>query len=115
MEDDIVSKEALAAPRLRGEIFPLPGVGNIRIRSLSRAEALKLESAGSEATKQAMIVMFGVDAPRLTHADVNAWFEAAGAGELQGLLDRLAEISGLKEEAPKAAYKSDGDERDPGV
>lgn len=109
MEQEIVSKEALTTSRLRGEIFPVPGVGNVRIRSLSRAEALQLEHAGSEATKQAMIVKFGVAEPALTIAEVNDWFEAAGAGELQGLLDRLAELSGLKEEAPKAAYKSDGD------
>lgn len=112
---EIVDKAALTAPRLRTEPFEVPGVGWVLIRSLSRTEALRLEHAGSEATKQAMIVSFGVADPVLTIAEVNAWFEAAEAGELQGLLDRLAVISGLAPDAAKAAYKSDGDGSGTGV
>lgn len=92
------------------------GIGTVRVRALSRAEALRLENAGSGATREAQILSWGIVDPVLTVAEVNQWLANSPAGQAQDVSIRIAQLSGmLEEDAPKAAYKSDGDRPDAGV
>lgn len=105
-----MDKELLFKARLAEEDYDLPGVGTLRIRALSRSEALKVKSAGDLRTQEAQILAWGIVDPLLTVAEVNRWLDAAPAGELQEISARIAVLSGMLEDAPKNAYKSDGDD-----
>lgn len=108
-----MDKELLFTPRLAEEDFDIDGVGTIRIRALSRAEALKLPDNQSES--EAVILSRGIVDPVLTVHEVKRWLEASPAGELQAVSQRIAQLSGMLEDSAKAAYKSDGDGSDAGV
>jgi len=108
------SKAELFEPRLPEDDLEL-AIGTVRVRALSRREAIRLEDCTDEASKQATIIAWGLVDPVLTVAEVMRWMDATPAGELQPVGTRIAELSGLLEDAPKAAYKSDGDEPDAGV
>ena len=93
----------------------IPDLGTVRVRALSRAEALKLENAGSAAMREAQILSWGMVDPVMTVAEVNHWLATSPAGEAQDVSTRIAELSGMLEDSAKAAYKSDGDGTGAGV
>lgn len=105
-----MDKEALLAPRLVEEDFELPGLGTIRIRPLTRSEALRLHNAGDIRTKEAQMLSWGIVDPVLTIAEVNQWLDVAPAGEVQELSERIGIISGMFDGAAKTVYKSNGSE-----
>jgi hypothetical protein len=110
-----VDKDLFFKPRLAEEDIEISGIGTIRIRALSRAEALRIENSGSHLTSEAQILSWGIVDPTFTIAEINRWLEAAPAGELQEVSRRIAVLSGMLEDSAKAAYKSAGDDTDAGV
>lgn len=104
-----------SAEDLPQDDVPIPGVGTMRVRALSRAEALRLENAGSSATREAQILSWGIVDPVLTVAEVNQWLATSPAGEAQPVSQKIAELSGMLEDSAKSAYKSNGDGTDAGV
>ncbi len=111
----IVDIDLLFKSRLPEEDVELPGVGVVRVRGLSRAEALKVRSIeGRAETERAILALAMVD-PTMTEAEVGRWQAASPAGEMEPVTDKVSELSGMLEDSAKAAYKSDGDEPGPGV
>lgn len=110
-----MDKELLFRSRLPEEDFDLEGVGTIRIRGLSRAEALRLQNAGSIATQEAQMLSWGVVDPVLTVAEVNRWLDASPAGELEALSLRIGELSGMSQGADKSGLPGDGERPGAGV
>lgn len=104
-DEDLKAK--LFKARLPEEEIDVPGVGKVRIRALSRAEAMKLRkmsSASVEVIERKLIALAMVD-PVLTEDEVGKWQEASTAGELEVVSTRVSEISGMTEGAAKEAYK----------
>lgn len=104
-DEDLKAK--LFKARLPEEEVDVPGVGTVRIRALSRAEAMKLRkmsSASVEVIERKLIALAMVD-PVLTEDEVGKWQEASTAGELEVVSTRVSEISGMTEGAAKEAYK----------
>lgn len=108
-----IQKETVLTARLPHEDFTVDGQGDVRIRALSRAEALQLPD--DEVDKEAHILSLGVVEPAFTVTEARRWLASSPAGELQSLSRRIAELSGMLAGAPQAAYKSDGGEPDPRI
>lgn len=80
-------------------------IGTIRVRGLSRAEALALKGMEPEEIEVRALAMGMMD-PELTVDDVRVWQSVALADEVKAVLDAIYELSGLREGSAKAAYKS---------
>lgn len=104
----MIDREALLKSRLGERIVPLPGVGEVRIRSLSGQEVAQIperkEREGSDATEEFVLVRAVID-PILTPADVRAWREAAPHAEILAVLSEIFDLSGLGDDAVKEAVK----------
>lgn len=76
----------------------------IRLRGLSRTEALKLRKI--DVDFEPNMIMAGLAVPTMNVKQVKAWQAKAPAGELEEVMDKISELSGLGPDAGKAAYKS---------
>jgi hypothetical protein len=125
-----VDKELLFKPRLPEDDHEIPGVGTVRVRALSRTEAMHVQAATDTAESDRRIIAQGLVDPALVipgllHrqdgkkceacADAEQWQKASVAGEIEAVSTRIAELSGMLEGADKAAYKSLPDGSDGGV
>lgn len=110
-----MDKASLFETRLPEDDLEIPGFGVLRVRGLSRADALRVEAAPSTADKDRAILKYGVVVDgdqQLTDDDVKRWTAAWPAGDIDLVSRRIAELSGMIEPAQKEAYKSAGDEPD---
>lgn len=107
-----MDKAALFAERLpRGEV-EIPNVGTVTVRGLSRIELLlagKLSDQGPAAMERRMLAFAMVD-PEMSEGDVERWQQSAPAGEIQPIVAKVNELSGIGRDAQKEAYKSLRDE-----
>ena len=108
-----MDKNLLFKSRLTEDTVEVPGVGTIRVRALSRAEAMTVRSAvknEADAIKRTaelerkMLALAMVD-PELTEAEVGQWQEASTAGEIEAVTDKVQELSGMLDGTAKATYK----------
>jgi hypothetical protein len=83
----------------------------IRLKGLSRTAVLKLRKENPP-DFEARTISAGLVAPgpEMTPKEVKAWQDKAPAGELDQVMDKITELSGLGPDAGKAAYKSVRDE-----
>jgi hypothetical protein len=99
-----MDKSLLTKPRLAEEDVELPGVGTVRVRALSRAEALTVSDTEMPvATMEQRLLSMAMVDPVMTEADVAAWQEAASAGELEPITQVIQRLSGLTKESPKSS------------
>lgn len=117
--DDL--KGRLLSTRLDQADVDIPGLGTVRVRALTRAEAISVRKATDREDtmdglrllilERKMLAAALIDPP-MTEDEVRQWQQAAPAGELDPVVARVQELSGMVEGAQKAAYKSV--RRDPG-
>jgi phosphoribosylformylglycinamidine (FGAM) synthase-like enzyme len=105
-----VNKEALFKPRLSEETFEIEGLGEVRIRSLSRSEMLKIRNKRQEGALEVvemerLLLSTALVEPALTEDEVRQWQDASAAGELEPITRAIMRISGLEDAAPKDAVK----------
>jgi len=93
----------------------IPGVGTVRVRALSRKEALKTGQIADISERTAHIIAIAMVDPKLSVSEVKAWSAVALAGELDPVDEKIAELSAMTPGAEKAAYKSNGSGPEPGV
>jgi hypothetical protein len=103
----MIDRDALLKSRLAERVVSIPGVGEVRIRSLSGSEVAKIPEYKTDvAAGEEYVLCRAVIDPVLTPPDVRAWREAAPHDELAAVLTAIFELSGLGEEALKEAAKS---------
>lgn len=115
-----MDKEDLFKPRLPEDKVEIPGVGSVTVRGLNRKEAVHVQLAGDPEERDRRVLAQGLVDPMLMipgmlHslgdkrcakcADAGQWQEAAPAGELEPVSERITELSGLAPDAAKEAYK----------
>lgn len=104
-----MDKELLFKPRLPEDDVPLPGVGTVRVRGLSRAEVLTAREESTSGFEVRMLALGMVD-PQLTEAEAARWQKAAPAGELKPVTEAILALSGMGQGADKSGLPGDGDE-----
>lgn len=113
-----MDKELLFAPRhntpsgMREDDVEVPGVGTVRVRGLSRIEALHVQAANGEAATERRIMALGMLDPVMTESEVGRWQKASEAGEIEVVSKKIAELSGMLPGADKESYKSVSDGSD---
>ena len=103
-----VDKELLFKPRLPEADVELEGFGVVRVRGLSRSEVLaiqKIAGSGTDVLERKMLAAALVD-PRMTEGEVRQWQDAAPAGELEPITDKVQELSGVSSGAAKEVYRA---------
>ena len=102
-----MEKELLFKSRLGETEVDVPGVGTVRVRALSHAEAMRCRMLGA-AEKfdevESLMLCCAVIEPRLTAAEVEQWRAAAMPGEIDVVTRAISTISGLADE--QGAQKS---------
>lgn len=100
------NKEELFKKRLQEEEIEIPGVGTVRVRALSRSEAMKFEGIKLEVEviERKMLAVALVD-PVLTEDEIGQWQQASSAGEITTVLLAVLRLSGMETESLKQAVK----------
>lgn len=103
-----VDKRQLLKPRLAETEIDVPGLGEIRVRVLSRAEVidhlLMVDRSVPGAFETRLLSLSLVD-PTLTEKEVAQWRKAAPAEEIDDVVAKINELSALNDQAAKDAYK----------
>lgn len=103
----MIDKSALLKPRIPEAEVEVPGVGALRVRGLSRQEVLDLQQfTKDEVALERKVLVLGLVEPQLTEDEVAQWHAAATQDEVAAVVDAIRGLSGLKDGAPKEAYKS---------
>jgi hypothetical protein len=97
----VISKEQLLKQALSEEEVEVPGRGTVRVRSLSRLELIRVQTAPPDEA-EALALSHGLIDPVLT---LDEAYEALAASEpyaLQPVTDAIMRLSGMTEGAQKS-------------
>jgi hypothetical protein len=98
-----ITREQLLAERFGVRDYEIPDVGTVRVRPLTRSEALDVVGREMDKAEQEQLVLSqALIEPKMTMSDVAAWQSTSPAGEIQDLVQFVQQISGLAEGAPKS-------------
>ena len=101
-----MDKDLLFKPRLPEAEVDIPGVGTVRVRGLSRIEAILVQKCDDIEARERKIISFGLVDPELSEHEAGRWQKASAASELESVTTVIANLSGLNADAAKEAYKS---------
>lgn len=96
----------------------VPGLGWVRVRGLSRTEGLAIKDdidpkkGNVTSTVERRMVALGMVTPKVTEAQVGRWQKKSSSVEMDGVSNRIAELSGFKPEAAKEAYREFAEDPD---
>ena len=103
----MIDKETLLKSALPETEVDIPGRGTVRVRALTRAEALRLQHADI-VEADALAIHHGLIEPPVTLDEAREVVAGWGATEIQPLVTAVMALSGLVE----GAQKSDGEGTD---
>jgi hypothetical protein len=104
-------KSTLFRPHLPEEDVSIDSIGTVRVRALSRAEAMRV--TGSEMAKAKLdryVISRGMIRPLLTEDEVGEWQKVSAAGDIEKASRAIMRVSGLEIDAPKSVVPDDDDE-----
>jgi hypothetical protein len=102
----ILSKEAFMKVSLPEEPVTVEGLGTVRVRSLSRAEYMRIRTNDAEGWEIALVALCMVE-PSLTEDEVREWRETMAAPKLfDDLAGEVLRVSGLRQTAVAEAKQS---------
>lgn len=99
------NKSALLKKRTEERDVEVPGYGKFRIRSLTRADVLKIQGEDlDEAKMEQKLLAMAIVGPELwTEDEVRQWQEVSPPGEIQALSDAILEMSGMAKQVAQEA------------
>jgi hypothetical protein len=101
----MLDKEILLKPRLLDEPLELLTGGEIRVRGLSRTEVRELRRLPDVDFEPALVAK-GVVEPELTVEEARIWSDVSPAEEIEQVVRKISDLSGMGANSPKEAYKS---------
>lgn len=107
-----MDKSLLLKPRIATAEVHIPDVGTVTVRGLSRQEMLdagNLAEQGVAVMERAMLSMGMVD-PELTVDEVAEWQKASPANEIQPVVLKINELSGVAQGSTKEMFQGAGTE-----
>ena len=103
---EIADKAALLQAAFAVEHVEVPGKGAVKVRALTRGEALKLHGVELDADElERKLLAQALLEPRLTEAEIGVWQDNSAAGELQAVVEAVIRLSGMEQHALKAAVR----------
>lgn len=90
-----MDKELLFKQRLNEITLDVDGIGTIRIRALTRREALDFKGEHDAGELEVKMLSLALVDPVLTEDEVRRWQDVAPVGELQVIVDQVIELSGM--------------------
>lgn len=114
----VVSKDALRGKRAETTsgfpeaLVPVGGLGDVRVRGLSRFEAMHVQGMNNTVQREIETISLAMVDPAMDPAEVREWMKAGGAGEFEPVSQEIQRLSGMDRDAAKKAYKEF--EEDPG-
>lgn len=106
MSDELViSKEALLKGGLPEETVTIAGLGTVRIRSLSRAEFMRVREYDKEGWEIG-VVTCGLVEPALTEDEVRDWRTVVAPKVFDDVAGEVIRLSGLRTAAVEEARRS---------
>jgi hypothetical protein len=98
-----MDKAVLLKGYLPEDTVTLPsGQGDVRVRGLSRNEAVALQKLGEDAEAlEVRACSLGMLDPAMSEDDVKAWRGVAVAADVQAVAQRISELSNMDEAAGK--------------
>ena len=112
MNDDL---KALLLSRRIDEGKVELSVGTVRVRGLTRGEVFMTQKAGDTEAAERRIVALGMIDPPMSEDDVKQWHRNSPAGELEAVVAKIQELSGLGKGADKSGLQDVRDEPGDGV
>lgn len=101
-----LSKEDLLKKRFGVEDVEIPNVGTVKVRALTRGEALQVQGVEMPvAEMEQRLVSLAMVEPKLTEAEVKEWQDNSTAGEIQAVTEVIVRLSGMEQGAAKEAMK----------
>jgi hypothetical protein len=107
-------KARLLQPRIPEGTVELE-LGTVRVRGLSRGEVFMTQQVkGIEATERKILALGLLD-PEMTEDEVRQWQQGSPAGEMEAVVAKIRDLSGLGDKADKQAFNEFRDDAGPGV
>lgn len=99
----MIEKDVFLKPVLPEREVDLPGLGTVRVRALSRSEAVGLAVHKNDVRKlECQIIRCGLVDPVLTDAEMVGWYAEAPSGLVDLLIAAIDSLSGMSDGAPKS-------------
>lgn len=99
----MLTREEILAKATGGEVVTLPSGGQVKVRGLSRDEALGVQDREGTAARDNYVIATGMLEPKLSEDDVAAWGLLEGAaGDLVVVSQTISRLSGMSEGAGKS-------------
>lgn len=98
----MLTREEILAKAVDQEVVTLPSGGKVKVRGLTRDEALQVQEADGTAARDNTIIALGLVDPVLTVEDVAAWAVTAPAADSIEISQAIARLSGMQEGAGKS-------------
>jgi uncharacterized linocin/CFP29 family protein len=77
------------------------GTGTVRVRGLSRQEAVAVSSCDDEQTMERMAIVVGLIDPVLSLQEVTEWSQVAVAADVQAVAQAISQLSNMEAGAGK--------------
>lgn len=99
----MIDKEAFLKATAPETSVELPGLGTVKVRGLSRSEAVSLAPLKDDTgALERRILILGLVDPALTEDELKAWYDSAPAGLVDPIIAAIERLSGLGKGAPKS-------------
>lgn len=99
----MIDKDSFLKPLLPEKDVDLPGLGTVRVRGLSRAEAVRLAEVKGDTPKlECRILSYGLVDPVLTADELFDWYDRAPSGWVDLIVNAITALSAIDEGAAKS-------------
>jgi hypothetical protein len=99
----MLTREEILARATGGELVTLPSGGQVKVRGLSRDEAVGVQERDGTAARDNYVIATGMLDPVLSEEDVAHWGQIEGAaGDLVEVSRAIGRLSGMDEGAGKS-------------
>lgn len=98
----MLTREEILAKAVDQEVVTLPSGGQVKVRGLTRDEALEVQEAEGTAARDNVTIARGLVEPTLTVDEVAAWAQSAPAADSIEISRAIARLSGMTEGAGKS-------------
>lgn len=112
--EELLARRAESTTGMPEKDVTLAGLGKVRVRSLSRAEALASKDVDERRDFEAFIIACGMVQPPMTQEQARAWLNVATPYEIEQVTDEIGTLSGVTQDAVRTAVREQLEDSDAG-